>query len=211
MGTSRLPIFQEHFKSLRGEMTQGQFAEKLGISRPTVGLYESGARIPDAEVLRDIAVKCGASADYLIGLSKVPSSNADVKAAAKYTGLSEAALFEVRKAMYDFHCHELSAFLENYGASISGQLQELKGVVGITKSEIEKMEQTNDFSVSAEVLEMLELTAFRFSEFCREIANSFGLYDLMHKVEKLNREYATQQLKKLVEQLEAEDGEHQED
>lgn len=67
MKKSRLPIFAKRVKELRGEMTQGQFAEKLGISRPTVGLYESGARIPDAEVLRDIVEKCNVSADWLLG------------------------------------------------------------------------------------------------------------------------------------------------
>ncbi len=89
MATSRLPIFQERFKALRGDMTQGQFAEKLGISRPTVGLYESGARIPDAEVLRDIATRCDVSADWLLGLSEMRSPDKSLDAV---TGLSDRAI-----------------------------------------------------------------------------------------------------------------------
>ena len=92
MATSRLPIFQERFKALRGDMTQGQFAKKLGISRPTVGLYESGARIPDAEVLRDIAERCNVSTDWLLGLSDTASPDITVQMVCRETGLSEIAL-----------------------------------------------------------------------------------------------------------------------
>lgn len=92
METPRLPIFRERFISLRGNLTQGQFAKKLGISRPTVGLYESGARIPDALVLHNIAEKCEVSADWLLGLSDVRSENGDVRGVCNYTGLSEKAV-----------------------------------------------------------------------------------------------------------------------
>lgn len=95
MGTSRLPIFQERFKELRGKMTQGQFAEKLGISRPTVGLYESGARIPDAEVLRDIADKCQVSSDYLLGLTNEKTVDLNIQKVCELTGLREDAVEEL--------------------------------------------------------------------------------------------------------------------
>lgn len=71
----RLPIFMERLNLLRGEMTYEKFAKKLGISKPTMGFYLSGQRIPDALTLRDIANKCDVSADYLLGLSDA----ADVK------------------------------------------------------------------------------------------------------------------------------------
>ena len=100
MATSRLPIFQERFKFLRGDMTQGQFAKKLGISRPTVGLYESGARIPDAEVLKDIAERCNVSADWLLGLSDVASPDITVQAVCRETGLSEKALSALQSTFF---------------------------------------------------------------------------------------------------------------
>lgn len=96
MATSRLPIFQERFKELRGELTQQQFSEKLGISRPSVGLYESGARIPDAEILQEIAVKCGVSVDWLLGLSKYPTNDPDIQMICGTTGLSESALLTLQ-------------------------------------------------------------------------------------------------------------------
>lgn len=64
--------FKTRFNELRGEMTQAEFAEHLGISRPTVGFYENGDRIPDALTLRKIASKCNVTADYLLGITNTP-------------------------------------------------------------------------------------------------------------------------------------------
>lgn len=70
MEQKRMPVFAERFAELRGDKTQGEFAEFLGISRPTVGFYENGTRLPDAAVLCQIAKKCGVSADWLLGISE---------------------------------------------------------------------------------------------------------------------------------------------
>lgn len=92
MATSRVPEFQARFRELRGEVTQEQFAKKIGVSRPTIGLYESGARIPDAEILRDICLKCNVSSDWLLGISEVISPNPNMQIACEYTGLTEKAV-----------------------------------------------------------------------------------------------------------------------
>lgn len=92
MEQKRFPVFAERFAKLRGEMTQGEFAEFLGISRPTVGFYENGTRIPDALVLRQIAERCDVSVDWLIGLSDAKSAQLDVQTAVRLTGLSENAI-----------------------------------------------------------------------------------------------------------------------
>jgi len=99
METGRLPVFQERFKTLRGDKTQGQFAEQLGISRPTVGLYESGARIPDAEILRDISAKCCVSADWLLGLTEHPSTNPDIQMICGTTGLCEKSILTLQSTI----------------------------------------------------------------------------------------------------------------
>lgn len=72
MEKQRFPIFAKRFNELRGDMSQDEFSKYLGISRPTVGFYENGARIPDALVLRQIAEKCNVSVDWLLGLSDSP-------------------------------------------------------------------------------------------------------------------------------------------
>lgn len=64
----RFPVFCERFKELRGTMTDQQFAEKLGMSRQTIGFYARGERVPDAVGVRRIADACGVSADWLLGI-----------------------------------------------------------------------------------------------------------------------------------------------
>lgn len=88
----KMPIFAARFSELREERTQAEFAEFLGISRPTVGFYENGERIPDALVLKRIAERCGVTTDYLVGLSDVKTIDRDLNTVNKITGLSENAI-----------------------------------------------------------------------------------------------------------------------
>ena len=103
MDNVRFPIFRERFSQLRGDMKQDEFAEFLGFSRPTVALYESGKRVPDAVALKTIAVKCGVSADWLLGLSEVRSPKPDVQLICNSTGLSENAIIELQKVWKPLH------------------------------------------------------------------------------------------------------------
>ena len=50
-------------------MTQAEIAEKLGISRSTIGMYETGAREPDFNTLEKIADLFNVDTDYLLGRS----------------------------------------------------------------------------------------------------------------------------------------------
>lgn len=61
--------FQNIFKRLRTSsgLTQAEFAEKIGISRSTIGMYETGAREPDFETLEAIADFFNVDTDYLLG------------------------------------------------------------------------------------------------------------------------------------------------
>ena len=61
--------FQNIFKRLRSScgLTQAEMAEKLGISRSTIGMYETGAREPDFETLEKIADFFNVDIDYLLG------------------------------------------------------------------------------------------------------------------------------------------------
>ena len=90
---TRLPIFRERFIKLRTEMdmTQKEFADHIGISRPTVGFYESGKRIPDVDVLCKICTTCKVSSDYLLGLSGI-RNNKNREVTAVDLGLSERAI-----------------------------------------------------------------------------------------------------------------------
>lgn len=80
---ARFPEFQAAFIELMGDMTIKQFADKLGLSRATVGFYSAGQRIPDALGIKTIAEKCNVSADWILGLtrskSKMPAATDDLQ------------------------------------------------------------------------------------------------------------------------------------
>ena len=57
------------------DITQGELAAKLGVSRSTVGMYETGAREPDFEAMEAIADTFNVDMDYLMGRSQVERKN----------------------------------------------------------------------------------------------------------------------------------------
>lgn len=61
--------FHNIFKQLRmaSGLTQAEFSKKIGISRSTIGMYETGAREPDFETLEKIADFFNVDIDYLLG------------------------------------------------------------------------------------------------------------------------------------------------
>lgn len=73
--------FQNIFKELRiaSGMTQTETAEKLGISRSTIGMYEIGAREPDFETLEKIADFFHVNMDYLLGRTKAAPANGEAR------------------------------------------------------------------------------------------------------------------------------------
>lgn len=89
---ARFPEFQAAFVELMGDMTIKEFADKLGMSRATVGFYSAGQRIPDALGIKTIAERCGVSADWLLGLSKEKDLNGSIRQICEYTGLSKDAI-----------------------------------------------------------------------------------------------------------------------
>ena len=60
-------------KSLRKEanLSQQRLADKLGVSRSTIAMWESGASQPDHSSIRQMALLFHVSADYLLGLTDV--------------------------------------------------------------------------------------------------------------------------------------------
>ena len=61
--------FQSILKSLRKSLglTQDELANKLEVSRSTIGMYESGSREPDYKTLGAIADFFNVNIDYLLG------------------------------------------------------------------------------------------------------------------------------------------------
>ncbi len=64
-----MKTFKDVFKELRQsrDLTQTELAKKLGISRSTVGMYESGDRVPRHDDLEAIADYFNVDIDFLLG------------------------------------------------------------------------------------------------------------------------------------------------
>lgn len=69
--------FAARLRGVRGQMTQAEFAQLLGISRSGYSHYESGRLEPNLQLLWSIGERTGVSIDYLLGLSENPARDMD--------------------------------------------------------------------------------------------------------------------------------------
>lgn len=53
-------------------LSKRKFAEKIGVSAMSVSDWTTGKIQPNAESIYNICLKCGLSADYLLGLTDKP-------------------------------------------------------------------------------------------------------------------------------------------
>lgn len=53
------------------DISQLEFATRVGLSQQTISRYESGEREPDYDTLKKFASYFGVTTDYLLGLSDV--------------------------------------------------------------------------------------------------------------------------------------------
>lgn len=85
--------------SLREEKgeTQQELANAIGITRQSLSRYEIAARTVSVEVLGALAQHFNVSADYLLGLSDVRSTEQDIQTACEVTGLSEKAVLSLHE------------------------------------------------------------------------------------------------------------------
>lgn len=72
--------------------TQNQIADFLECNRATVTNYENGKRTPDVDTIVKLSKLYEVSADYLLGLTDVKSSNKDINFICDYTHLNEQSV-----------------------------------------------------------------------------------------------------------------------
>lgn len=56
----------ERLRYLRGEQSQEQFAQQIGLTRAALANYETGRTKPKASILREISRKLGLSDEFLL-------------------------------------------------------------------------------------------------------------------------------------------------
>lgn len=152
----RFPEFRDAFLELMGDMTLEQFAEKLGMSRATVGFYAAGKRIPDALGIKNIAEKCGVSADWLLGLSELKTTDTTMQQICKFTGLNKDAISGIKRAakldkellnhilgsgIFDYFITNLSSYRYAYAAdcianNVQTQVHNEEELVGFAHEKI---------------------------------------------------------------------------
>ena len=111
--------FRAKMQELASQYDSNQaFADKLGISRQTLGFWlhndPKKRRSPDMDGLIKVSKALNMSIDYLVGLSESNSLDADIQAVSKYTGLSEKAINAMNDDRFqaDMGCF-LSEFAEH--------------------------------------------------------------------------------------------------
>ena len=87
-------VFGKRLKELRkaNGYTIERFADMVGISKSTLGYYENDKRMPDIEILAQIADTLNVNADYLIGRTNTTALKGKLKTVCEFTGLSDCAV-----------------------------------------------------------------------------------------------------------------------
>lgn len=60
----------ERIRSVRGKISQADFAAKIGVSSRTLGYYEAGKRVPDATTIMNICAEAGVEPNWLLGAAE---------------------------------------------------------------------------------------------------------------------------------------------
>lgn len=105
-------IFKTRIKELRGNESQTNVANGIGVSRASLSYYESGDRVPDINVLYSIARYYNVTADYLLGLSDIPKPDIETSAIESVTGLSKSTIDRLKwcKKSFESPDHEQAIY-----------------------------------------------------------------------------------------------------
>lgn len=100
--TPPIPMFRK-LMDTTPNITRSDLAEYLGVSSVAIGQYYNGDALPSMDNLIKIAQYFNVSTDYLLGLTDVKSTDADLKAVAEYLCIGEELIknFNVFKTFKD--------------------------------------------------------------------------------------------------------------
>lgn len=118
--------FKDIISGLRwgSDITQGQLAKELGVSRSTVVGYENGTRYPDYKTLKKIAEYFGVSGDYLLGRSRVKVFWDDIVEAVE----ANPALGDLLR----YYCDpEYTTFFEQLSKLTEPQIKKVREIISV--------------------------------------------------------------------------------
>lgn len=131
--SAEFPTRMRELRKLKGErlnktVSQEEAAKAVGVTRSTIGLYESGENVPDIKAIVKIAEYYETTVNYLLGIDERPKYEDDF--IAKKTGLTEEAI----KSLTQWHNtphNMLSAHIHSYTDFLNEIIPQLPLSVGM--------------------------------------------------------------------------------
>lgn len=113
--------FPTRLRTLREEkgVSQAVLAQKLGISKSTLGLWETGDTLPDAKSLYDLADYFDVSTDYLLCRTETLSMDLGIRYVCEYVGLSEQAIVSLHERKDTIIQNQVFSYLIEDGRVLS--------------------------------------------------------------------------------------------
>lgn len=84
-------ILAERLRELRGDLSQCEFAAKIGVKQTSYSSWERGVKDPAAQTVAQISSTFGVSADWLLGLSDNREGTQNSSVAPNLARLKDAA------------------------------------------------------------------------------------------------------------------------
>lgn len=125
--------FITRLKSLRGNKTQREFAELIGIPLKSYEHYEAGRRKPTVGLILQIVRSCDVSADWTLGISdaknKITATNSNVSsphgAVSDSTGRDSDQISDIYKEVIA-HERQVNEFLQKEIERLTALLESRK-------------------------------------------------------------------------------------
>lgn len=175
---------------LRGEESQQELADEIGVSRSLVKAWESGDRRIKLDDLISLSKHFHVSTDYLLGLSDVRTDDRDVQFVSDYTGLNATTIEKFHRYAH-LRGHEsgiLSIFdrlISHYYEKILHRLFLIDSAVESSKYYLSLEDPQSDGMRSDYYYQLLGQRLFSFSELCGDIPST--LFDSRSVCEELEK------------------------
>jgi transcriptional regulator with XRE-family HTH domain len=163
--------------------TQEEAAKAIGVTRSTIGLYETGDNVPDIKTTVRIAEAYNVTVNYLLGLDERPTYEEDF--IVKQTGLSPEAV-NILIRLKNIKSDPAERYITYYKRFLSEIIPEFSNVIAesyLILSNIRKQksnesgypndEEFGEFSANSDsyILSIDQAKEFSINLICKEIEN----------------------------------------